>query len=203
MSSMNGVRTDIPTASIPRNHIWSISLRDAIWLTFCGAAIALSKFIERIPLHLPGHSGVVWMAILVLARGMVPWGGAASLVGIISGLLAALIGEAKEGPLSFFKFLAPGVTLDLFMLLIPGFVRHSWSIAVVAALAYVTKLMTSYVLGLAMGVPHTFLILGLRYAVVFHLVFGAVGGWLGWILVCRFSRNFRANNIGRADRVKD
>jgi hypothetical protein len=42
-----------------------MSFRESILSAFLGALIALSKLI-RIPVHIPGHSGLIWIAILTI-----------------------------------------------------------------------------------------------------------------------------------------
>jgi len=54
---------------------------ELILLALFSALVVASKIVLRLPLKLPGHSGVFWMAILIVARGLVPKPGALSLVG--------------------------------------------------------------------------------------------------------------------------
>lgn len=51
---------------------------------------------DRLPLQLSGHSGVFWMAIIIVAAGVVPKRGAASLVGLTSGIMAGFFAYLAE-----------------------------------------------------------------------------------------------------------
>jgi hypothetical protein len=53
-----------------------------ILLALLAALIVVAKIALRLPLQLPGHSGIFWMAIVIVAAGIVPKVGAASLVGL-------------------------------------------------------------------------------------------------------------------------
>src|SRR5512136_867658 len=87
---------------------------DLILLALFSALVVTSKIVLRLPLKLPGHSGAFWLAILIVAHGLVPKRGALSLVGLTSGLLAAFLGLGDQGPIdTFFSYLTSGVAVDL------------------------------------------------------------------------------------------
>jgi len=53
-------------------------------LGLLAALIVVAKIALRLPLQLPGHSGLFWMAIMIVAARVVPKPGAASMTGLIS-----------------------------------------------------------------------------------------------------------------------
>ena len=63
-----------------------------ILLALFAALVVVAKIALKLPLQLSGHSGIFWMAIIIVAAGIVPKPGAASLVGLTSGILAAFLG---------------------------------------------------------------------------------------------------------------
>ena len=73
-----------------RRHTFAggFALRELVTLALVAALIVMSKSLFRVSIHVPGHSGFLWMALLVIARGVVrkPWAG--TLVGEVSGILA-------------------------------------------------------------------------------------------------------------------
>src|SRR5512136_2483313 len=90
---------------------------DLILLALFSALVVTSKIVLRLPLRLPGHSGMFWMAILIVARGLVPKPGALSLVGLTSGLLAAFLGLGDQGAIdTILSYLVSGVAVDLMAL---------------------------------------------------------------------------------------
>ncbi|MGD8794658.1 MAG: cobalt ABC transporter permease, partial [Anaerolineae bacterium] len=85
-----------------------------ILLALFAALIVVAKIALRLPLQLSGHSGVFWMAIMIVAAGVVPKRGAASLVGLTSGIMAGFLGLGDFGALNtFLSYTAVGVGTDL------------------------------------------------------------------------------------------
>ncbi len=164
-------------------YLWGISLRQAILLTFLGTVIAFYKALYESSLHVPGHSGLIWMALLVIGRGVVPKRYAATYTGLIAGLLSVIIGHGRDGPIVLFKYLVPGAVLDL--LLLPWGERwHNYLlIGSIAAIAHLSKLGVNYVSGVVIGVPRVFLQIGLGLSTTTHALFGFLGGCLGLLAV--------------------
>ena len=83
------------------------------------ALVVVAKIAIRTPLQLPGHSGIFWMAIVIVAAGVVREPGAVSLVGITSGLIAAFLGVGDFGALNtFLSYTAVGIGTDFALLLL-------------------------------------------------------------------------------------
>ena len=57
-------------------------------------------------MHLPGHTSIYWMGILVLGKGLIPKFGSGALMGLVSGIVAVILGSGKEGYLYFQVFCA-------------------------------------------------------------------------------------------------
>lgn len=68
---------------------------ELILLALMSALVVVAKIAIRTPLQLPGHSGIFWMAIVIVAAGVVRKPGAVSLVGITSGLIAVFLGMGE------------------------------------------------------------------------------------------------------------
>jgi hypothetical protein len=73
-----------------------------ILLALFAALIVVAKIALRLPLQLSGHSGIFWMAIVIVAAGVVPKVGAASMVGLTSGIIAGFLGLGDFGALNTF-----------------------------------------------------------------------------------------------------
>lgn len=147
---------------------------------FAGLAV-LGNVALRLPVKMPGHSGLVWMAVLVTARGVVPKLGAVSTVGVLSGGLAAFMGVGDKGGLdTFLSYAAAGVAVDLVLAFVPlG--------AVTAALAglagNLAKLGVKVLLELWIGIPTGFLVAGRTFPAATHALFGLAGGYLGYLVL--------------------
>lgn len=87
-----------PPAGQPPVKARYFSTFQLILLALFAALIVVAKVALRLPLQMPGHSGIFWMAIMVVASGVVPKAGAPSLVGLTSGILAAFLGLGTAAP---------------------------------------------------------------------------------------------------------
>ena len=81
-----------------KNHYFSTF--QLILIAFFAALVVVAKIALRTPLQLPGHSGVFWMAILIVSTQVIPRRGSVSLVGLTSGILAAFLGLGDFGALN-------------------------------------------------------------------------------------------------------
>jgi hypothetical protein len=168
---------------------------ELLLLAVFASLVVVGKVALRLPLKIPGHSGLVWMALLVTARGVVPKLGAASTVGALSGLLAALVGAGDKGGLdTFASYTAAGAAVDVVALGPPGALT-----AVLAGLAgNLAKLGVKVLLELWIGIPTGFLILGRTSPALTHTVFGLAGGYLGFLVLQALRRaGFFAYLAGR------
>jgi len=150
-----------------------------ILLALFAALVVVAKIALRLPLQLSGHSGIFWMAIVIVGAGVVPKPGAASMIGLTSALLAAFLGMGDFGPLNtFLSYLMLGVGTDLALLLL----RKPENVVVGAlagAIGHFCKFLVKWAMAAVSGAPAGFIALGLLKAIIGYLIFGALGGILG------------------------
>lgn len=165
-----------------------LTTRELALLALVAGLVVLSKSLLRMPLHVPGHSGAIWIALYVIGKGLVRRPYAGTLMGLTTGLLATIFVGGHEGLLLWLKYLAPGAVLDL----VAPVIRYRFDDPVLAglagALAHCAKLVTSLVVTLVMGLPAGFITAGIGVSAISHTVFGALGGWLGSIVLRRLRR---------------
>lgn len=171
--------------SISEKFIFRLGLADVLRLTMFGTLISITKDITRIPLHLPGHTSIYWMGILVLGKGLIPKFGAGMIMGAVSGILAVLLGLGKEGVFVFFKYFVPGLLLDFLSPLFYNKLENPLVGAICGTLTSLSKLLVNLVLGILLKFPMGFLALGLGFASVSHTLFGAAGGLIASVLIKR------------------
>lgn len=154
---------------------------EMILLALFAALVVVAKIALRTPLQLPGHSGVFWMAIIIVAARVVPKLGAASLVGVTSGIIAGFLGMGDFGALNtFLSYSAVGLGTDLALWVLRD--PENVVVAVLAAvLGHLGKFLVKWLFGIITGAPIGFVALGLARALVGYIVFGAIGGFLGWL----------------------
>ncbi|MCA9978888.1 MAG: ECF transporter S component, partial [Anaerolineales bacterium] len=115
-----------------------------ILLALFAALVVVAKIALRLPLQLSGHSGIFWMAIIVVAAGIVPKSGAATLVGLTSGILATFLGMGDFGGLNtFLSYTMIGVGTDLALLLLRDLENLTMA-ALVGALGHFGKFLVKW-----------------------------------------------------------
>jgi len=151
-----------------------------ILLALFAALIVVAKIALRLPLQLSGHSGIFWMAIVIVAAGVVHKPGAASLVGLTSGIMAGFLGLGDFGALNtFLSYTVVGVGTDLVLWFLGGNVENLVVATLAAMLGHMAKFLVKWGLGALTGAPLGFVALGLVKALIGYIVFGALGGLLG------------------------
>jgi hypothetical protein len=160
-------------------YVGSLTLRDLVLLALIAALCMLAKQTLRIPLHVPGHSGMLWVALFIVARGLVNKPGAGVVLGVVTGTLATFMGFGDHGPFEWTKWVAAGITLDALTAMLPGDLRSPLKAAIVGAGVHLAKLATMVLVSLALHLPLGFIALGLGWSATTHVIFGVAGGLLG------------------------
>lgn len=162
--------------------------RALVFIGLISALIIVGRSLIHIPLKIPGHTGIFWMALLVIGKGVVKKPTAGTMIGLITGIVATVLIPGKEGLLTGVKYLAPGVTLDLVAPLVGGELSRPLAGALAGGLAHMAKLFSALIMGVVLGIPAGFLTWGLGVAALSHAVFGVLGGWLGAFVLGRLKR---------------
>jgi hypothetical protein len=150
-----------------------------ILLALFAALVVVAKLALRTPLQLPGHTGIFWMAIVIVAAGVVKKPGAVSLVGLTSGLLAAFLGMGDFGALNtFLSYTAVGISTDLALLLM-GDPKNLAVASLAGAIGHMGKFLVKWFFGIISGAPVGFVAFGLARSLIGYIIFGAIGGLLG------------------------
>lgn len=163
-----------------------LSTSELLLLALFAVLVVLGSVALRLPVKMPGHSGLLWMALLVVARGVMPRHGAATAVGLLSGLLAAAVLAADKGAFETFALYASaGFGVDVVAALTsPGFS----SCALAGAVGNLTKLGTKLLLASLLDLPIGSLGLGPAYPIAIHAIVGLAGGALGFLLLSSLRR---------------
>ena len=153
-----------------------------ILLALFSALVVVAKIALRTPFQLPGHSGIFWMAIIIVGAKIVPKPGAASIIGITSGLIAGFLGMGDFGALNtFLSYTMVGVGSDIVLWLLGGDPENLAVAILVGMLGHMGKFLVKWIFGILSGAPIGFVALGLIRSIVGYIVFGAIGGFLGWL----------------------
>jgi hypothetical protein len=146
-----------------------------------GIAAAAFDMLVRMPLHLPGHRGLVGMGILVLARMLTrqPWSaGATAATSAL--IVASPIVSAR--PSAAALYLVSALVLDAACLLFATWRERVWFLAIAAGLGNGAKAVALWLLGDRIAA-------GFGVQLVSHIGFGLCGGLIAaqlWVVTKRY-----------------
>lgn len=157
--------------------------RSTLILLGLGFLTAVLHATFRFPLHLPGHHGLEWMALLILARRISPYRWAASVAAAAAAAGSLLPQLGFHDPLTPVIYLLPGLVVDLLYMAAPQAKRQSvLFLSTVAALAFATKPLIQWLSVQSLGLPADRWSSGLAYLLLMHLLFAFAGGAIGALL---------------------
>lgn len=191
MNNTNGVFSlKNPLSSIRSNGL-------AVWvetllLVGLGVLAVVLHQAFRFPLELPGRHGIEWMALLIVGRGLSRSRYAGSITSAGAAVASVLpIWGAMDDPFIWLIYLIPGLVMDLAFARLPHWKENLIFLASLGGLAHVTKPLARWIINLVLGYPYGSLLWGVAYPTATHLLFGAVGGLLGGLLVVGILKNAR------------
>ena len=164
--------------------------RSALYLTGLGALGVILHASLRVPMHLPGHHGLEWMALLAFAVITVPRRWAATGAGIAAMAVAYLPVWGWHEPFAPLLYLASAVLFDLLYTILPGRRLQRISLVIAGALAFAAAGCISFFAG-----PHG-ASLHSAWDVWFgmHLGFGLAGSLIGVQIGTWTRSRFNAQN---------
>jgi hypothetical protein len=150
---------------------------DTTVIALVAVMILVGKTVLRFPIHLSGHAGVLWIAALLIGRGVVRRRGAATMMGLVGGLLVGFVQPNDAGLLfTVAKYVVCGAALDVLTPLLGGRLDRLLPAVVAGATAHAAKVAVDLVQGLVAGVPASVLAPGLTVDLVLHIGFGVLAG---------------------------
>lgn len=174
MKTFNGELSTRPLSSVIKyrpSSIW----RTTLWLATLGLTGVMMHAVLRVPLHLPGHHGLEWMALLAIASVSVPYRGAAFATGISAAAFAALPLWGWHDPFTPLVFAVSALLFDTLYGLIPQCRFQQIMLMLGGGLAFSVAGFISYLTG-----PHGVAIHSLWSVWVFsHFAFGLLGTLAG------------------------
>jgi hypothetical protein len=174
-------------ASRARTSSSAIDTAAASWrrgLLVCvslGVVAALFDMAVRMPLHLPGHRGLIGLGILVLARvsTRAPWSASATAA-TAALIVAAPVISAR--PSAGLLYLISALVLDAACLLFAAWRERVWFLAMAAGLGNGAKAVALWLLGDRIAA-------GFGVQLASHVGFGLCGGFIAaqlWAMTRKF-----------------
>ncbi len=173
------MNTELSQKSLSRTYPTklTLSILEIIALMSIGAVGVLLHAKFRVPLHLPGHWGVVFMAMLFSGRLFSQRKYAASLSSIGAAFMLVMPLGFKD-PFMPVMYMLPGLLLDVFYSLFRSKNHNIIFVALLSGVAYFTIPLIRMIITLATGFFYGSFIGGFVYPIIMHFVFGAIGGMI-------------------------
>lgn len=168
------------------------------FLVGIGVAIVLLHETIRYPLRIPGQHGLEGMALLAIARFSTTHKWGATIAALASAGTAAALGAGSEWTTPFL-YLAPGVALDLGVMLFAGWRTQLIVLPLIAAFAFAMKPLIRLGLMEAFGMQFGSFRMGVLYPISTHIAFGFIGAMIG-ALAWRAAQKVRGSH---SDAVPD
>ena len=144
------------------------------FLVAIGVAIVLLHETIRYPLRIPGQHGLEGMALLALARYSTTYKWGATIAALSSAGTAAAMGAGSEWTTPFL-YLAPGIALDLGVMLFAGWRTQFIVLPLITAFAFATKPLIRLGLMEFFGMQFGSFRAGVLYPISTHIAFGFMG----------------------------
>ena len=192
------------SVTLTANAARGISVQLAMVL-IVGGVIALSRRYFDLHMGVPGHTGILWMFLLIYGRGLTDRRGTGILIGVSTAFWGEAVGLKHTLVYNLLLYTSVGTVIDV-MATIPGLrLSHPLGGLVAGATSHAAKYGFIVVHAKALALPKKFLLVGLLKAFGYHLVFGAVGGvaagLLLWMLL-RSSRSQERKGLSRPQGMK-
>ena len=167
-------------------RLWrAFDTREALLLAFFATFIVLTKGALRWHLHVEGHSMFTIALFLVVARACVRRPAAATLAGVLAGVVCALLGMGKGGPLIVLKLVLPGAVVDLGARWGREPLTVAWWGALIGALAGASHFLPVALIETLAGLDADLVLAHAALSAGAKACFGALGGAAGAVIASR------------------
>jgi hypothetical protein len=165
------------------------TLNDIVMLSMLAALVFALRVYLRIPMHLPGKSGIFWVVPIIIGLGITGKPGSATYIGILSGIMAALFGMGDNGVLEGINYLVMGIAIDVAAFFFRGRLDNVLVGVLMGMMGNLAKLVSNSYLDISMGVPAAYVVVGMAMTIGTHVLFGGLGGGLAAVLLGRLYKS--------------
>ena len=187
MTTVNGeLSAKTQSSSFPTST--HLTRQEALLLLGLGAVIVAMVKVFDFSLGLPGHTGVQWLALLLIGRTTSNYRWTASVSGVGSAVVSLLPFWGFGDPLKWLSFLLVAVALDVMFNLFTRWQHAVLFLTIIGGLAHAIKPLSRALISSVTGLQYTSLLTGVLYPTATHLLFGFIGAFLGAGMVWGYRR---------------
>ncbi len=152
------------------------SAAEVIFLLGIGMLAVVLHTRLRMPMHLPGRQGVLFMALILTSKGLSRYPFAASLSGIGAATLLLIPGLGFHDPFIAINYLFLGCIIDLVGGFTTNFTSGRWLVAILCGACWMFIPLFRLAMSLLVEMPMGAFRSGYFYPFFTHLMFGIAGG---------------------------
>lgn len=153
-----------------------------------GSFAMLLHAVLRIPMRLPGHHGIEFMALLIGSRLWNTQRFSSSMfsLGVASVIFMPFMGF--HDPFMSLVYVLPGLFIDVVYIKIFKFNKNIWLISFAAGIAFLLIPVSRFILSMSTGIFYGSLLNGLLYPVLTHFIFAFIGSLIGAGVSIKFKK---------------
>ncbi len=164
---------------------------EILFLFLMGVMAMLIHAKLRIPMHLPGKNGLLFMMIVVSATASSRFSFGASITCLGSATLLMFANLGFDDPFMPIVYILLGVFMDLLFGLAKTISTNVFVIALASGLSWMFIPLIRSGVSLLTGFPYQSLLGGIFYPLFTHFIFGILGGLIGAGLVFWASKSHK------------
>ena len=130
----------------------------------------------RMPMHLPGKQGLLFMALIVTGKGLSKFPYAASVSTIGSALVLLIPGLGFHDPFMAINYLLLGSVMDIVTGFSARFTSKAWLLSLLCGACWIFIPLFRLGMSFMVDMPLNAFRSGIAYPFITHLVFGMSGG---------------------------
>ncbi|MCB1957079.1 MAG: hypothetical protein KDG55_15460 [Rhodocyclaceae bacterium] len=176
----NGAWSAASSSSATRRHGSSLTLQ-ILLLAGAGVLVALLHESFRLPLKLPGHHGIEWFGILLLARLNSPLRAAGLTVAAGAVLGTSILSAHGLQAAAGITYLLQAAVVDLAFLALGHRMQGAFPLVLLGAASHALAPLVKSMLQIAGSPGFGSLAQGLGYPLSTHVLFGASGAFAAWL----------------------
>ena len=152
---------------------------EILFLLLMGALAMLIHAKLRIPMHLPGKSGLLFMIFVFMARSFSKFSFGASLTCLGGATLLLLTNLGFDDPFMPLVYIVLGIIMDTLFGLSTLIKPNVFLISLAAGLSWMCIPVIRALISLISGFPYESLMGGIAFPLFTHFIFGVAGGIIG------------------------